>query len=294
LALESALAQTYRNIEIIIGDDSTNDDTAKIVREYQKKYSNITYLNEKNPEKPSVAWRGFENHARVLHVAKGEYINYLNDDDLFLPEKISCMMNYMRMAENAVLAVSFRETIDKDGSKVDVGFIPWINTPIVLSGKAVGSAILRSLMNFIGEPTTVLVKKNLLGHSLGEYYKQILYCNLDVGSWLNLCRFGDVVYLPQALSRLRIHENQNQKNMAVNLYSITDWGKALLIEYAHRNFLSDEREIAILMERWLEFKEKCSFDKNAVQRSVFYDDVLYQESIDVERRVRNVIKSVKG
>ncbi|MGQ0453214.1 glycosyltransferase family 2 protein, partial [Bacillus sp. SS-TM] len=45
IALESALAQTYSNIEIIIGDDSTNDETATLIREqYLPNYKNITYI----------------------------------------------------------------------------------------------------------------------------------------------------------------------------------------------------------------------------------------------------------
>jgi glycosyltransferase involved in cell wall biosynthesis len=294
LALESALAQTYRNIEIIIGDDSTNDDTAKIVREYQKKYSNITYLNEKNPEKPSVAWRGFENHARVLHAAKGEYVNYLNDDDIFLPEKISCMMNYMRMAKNAVLVTSVRELIDKNGDKLKELPKPLCEKTTLLKGKDAGRTMLKYGYNFMGEPTTVLAKKNLIGHSLGEYHEQVLYCNIDLGSWLNICRFGDAVYLPQALSRLRIHENQNQKNMAVNLYSITDWGKALLIEYKYGDFLNDKKEIVLTMKKWLEGKMKHSFNEEKIKKSIFYDNLFYQESIEVERRVREIIKLSEG
>jgi glycosyltransferase involved in cell wall biosynthesis len=294
LALESALAQTYRNIEIIIGDDSTNDDTAKIVREYQKKYSNITYLSEKNPEKPSVCWRAFENHARVLHAAKGEYINYLNDDDLFLPEKLSCMMNYMRMAENIVLVTSFREMIDKDGAKIDKGQKPLLDKPTFLDGKAVGRFILENQTNFIGEPTTALVKKGLLKHSLGEYHKKLLYCNLDLGSWLGLCRFGNIVYLPQVLSKFRMHDGQNQTEIAVVIYGAADWGKALLIEYENGDFFADKKEVVTLMKKWLKFKAKYSFAKELVQQSIFYEDMLYQESIEVERRVREIIKSVKG
>ena len=45
IALESALAQTYPNIEIIIGDDSTNDETEILINEqYLPNYKNITYI----------------------------------------------------------------------------------------------------------------------------------------------------------------------------------------------------------------------------------------------------------
>ncbi|MGM2833869.1 glycosyltransferase family 2 protein, partial [Bacillus cereus group sp. Bce025] len=45
IALESALAQTYSNIEIIVGDDSTNNETEKLIyRDYLHKHKHITYI----------------------------------------------------------------------------------------------------------------------------------------------------------------------------------------------------------------------------------------------------------
>ena len=50
IALESALAQTYSNIEIIIGDDSTNDETETLIHEqYLPHYKNVTYIRNTPP-----------------------------------------------------------------------------------------------------------------------------------------------------------------------------------------------------------------------------------------------------
>ena len=50
IALESALAQTYSNIEIIIGDDSTNDETETLIHEqYLPHYKNVTYIRNTLP-----------------------------------------------------------------------------------------------------------------------------------------------------------------------------------------------------------------------------------------------------
>ncbi len=47
IALESALAQTYSNIEIIVGDDSTNNETEKLIyRDYLHKHKHITYISK--------------------------------------------------------------------------------------------------------------------------------------------------------------------------------------------------------------------------------------------------------
>lgn len=82
-AVESVQAQTYKNLEIIIVDDCSQDDTAV----YLKEISNLDYrisfhLKQKNSG--ACASRNI-----ALHMAKGEYITGLDDDDLFLPDRVS-------------------------------------------------------------------------------------------------------------------------------------------------------------------------------------------------------------
>jgi len=89
IALESALAQTYSNIEIIIGDDSTNDETATLIREqYLPNYKNITYIRNI----PTLGQ--FHNDLMLIEKSNGEYINFLMDDDVFYKHKIQKMMAY--------------------------------------------------------------------------------------------------------------------------------------------------------------------------------------------------------
>ncbi|MED3574367.1 glycosyltransferase family 2 protein, partial [Cytobacillus praedii] len=70
LALKSALEQTYENIEIIIGDDSTNNLTESLVKDkYLPFYNNIRYIrNETNLGQ-------FDNDLKLMELSSGEYIN---------------------------------------------------------------------------------------------------------------------------------------------------------------------------------------------------------------------------
>ncbi|MGR5970150.1 glycosyltransferase family 2 protein [Bacillus paranthracis] len=81
IALDSVLAQEYPNIEIIITDDSTNDETYSIVAPLIKSFSNIHYF--KNSERLG----GVKNFQQAFLRSKGEYINFLMDDDFFHPKK---------------------------------------------------------------------------------------------------------------------------------------------------------------------------------------------------------------
>ena len=83
MALCSVLAQTYKNIEVVVRDNSTNDDTEKLIQEYLKADSRIKYFRHKNFNADD-NW----NWARHYNNPKAEYVNWLMDDDLFYPEKI--------------------------------------------------------------------------------------------------------------------------------------------------------------------------------------------------------------
>lgn len=76
--VESALAQTYREIEVIVVDDGSSDDTAEVLRPYLDR---IQFIYQENAG-PSAA------RNRGASMAKGEVLAFLDSDDFWLPEKI--------------------------------------------------------------------------------------------------------------------------------------------------------------------------------------------------------------
>ena len=81
--LDSVLKQTYKNIEIICVDDFSTDNTFSILQEYKDKYPSITLIrNEKNIGATFSRNRG-------LLLAKGEYVQFLDADDLLFTPKIA-------------------------------------------------------------------------------------------------------------------------------------------------------------------------------------------------------------
>ncbi len=81
-AIESVISQTYKNLEIIVVDDSSEDNTELVVKEYMEKDNRIIYL--KNP-KP-LGGSGTRNVG--IKFSTGEYIAFLDDDDEWLEDKI--------------------------------------------------------------------------------------------------------------------------------------------------------------------------------------------------------------
>jgi len=83
--LESCLAQTYPTIEMIVVDDGSLDNGLKIARQYEEAHENIRVYTQKNGGAPKA--RNF-----ALTKAKGEYIQYLDADDLMSENKIALQM----------------------------------------------------------------------------------------------------------------------------------------------------------------------------------------------------------
>lgn len=87
--VQSVLAQTYQNWELIIVDDCSTDDTDEVVRPYLSD-SRIKYLkNEKNSG-------AAVSRNRALREAQGKWIAFLDSDDLWMPEKLEKQVSFMK------------------------------------------------------------------------------------------------------------------------------------------------------------------------------------------------------
>lgn len=87
-SLESALSQSYRNIEIIVVDDASTDKTARIIESYED--SRIKYFRQE-PNKGQGPARNIG-----IRESTGQYITFLDADDYYLPEKVAREVEYLR------------------------------------------------------------------------------------------------------------------------------------------------------------------------------------------------------
>lgn len=106
-AVASVLAQTYSDFEIIVVDDGSTDDTAATVARFDD--LRIVYLHQDNAGR-SVA-RNF-GMAR----ARGEFIAFLDDDDLFLPHKLAVQAAFLEAQPDVGLVGAFTQLVGSDGT----------------------------------------------------------------------------------------------------------------------------------------------------------------------------------
>ena len=99
-AVESVLAQTYDNWELLLVDDGSTDDSPKMAREFVSKYTGkIRYLT--HPGHENLGMSASRNLG--VHHAVGHYISYLDGDDVWLPHKLERQVALLKQHPEAVM-----------------------------------------------------------------------------------------------------------------------------------------------------------------------------------------------
>ena len=233
-ALESALAQTYPNIEIIIGDFGTDDRTEQLVQAYLAD-RRIRYVRDRTNSPKE------EHHLLFEPLAQGDYIQWLMDDDILLPDKLTLMVDAFLRHPNVMLVTSKRGVIDAEGH-----FMGMWNVPIplhgsyeVLSGTDIGRTALMECSNFIGEPSIVLYKRMGDIDITTEIVAKGHQFLVDIAIWLHFLAQGDCVIFTHALGLYRHHAAQESMQPNAAIHGIIEW-KKLMEEYRDNNVLSEE------------------------------------------------------
>lgn len=127
-----------------------------------------------------------------------------------------------------------------------------------LSGNDVSRKILMEMNNFIGEFSTVLLKKRDLFDGMGKStfsrFMKIrdVACG-DMATWLNLCKFGKkCVYLPDVLSAFRMG-TPGQKSMDPNIWIVCSLDQIgyIAIAWQHRIYITDKKDLCMALDNWL-------------------------------------------
>lgn len=204
--LDSVLSQSYSNIEIIVVDDCSKDATCDIIDEYSLKDNRISlYHNEFN-----LGLVG--NWNKCLELAQGEWIKFVFQDDLIAA---ACIEKQINAAKGHSFVVCNRHFIFDDfvPEKIKSYYRETLLTlkklittdqEVFLSPQEISnySAVNISL-NFIGEPTAVMFKKDMI-KKFGIFNSDFsMICDLEY--WLRITTAEGLVYIPEELVSFRIH-----------------------------------------------------------------------------------------
>ena len=102
---DSLLNQTYKNIEIILVNDGSKDESLKIINSYECKYDNVIVLNQKNSGAGAARNNG-------LLKASGEYVTFVDSDDELSKDAIKNMVKCLKPDTDIVIS-GFKEFDNK-------------------------------------------------------------------------------------------------------------------------------------------------------------------------------------
>jgi len=199
-AIDSVLAQSCTDFELLIIDDCSSDSSAEIIAGYVEKDQRIVSLrNEANLGMVA-------NWNRCIELAKGEYIHYLFADDTFAsPECLEKMLRVIESDPAISLVVSARNIIDED-SKIKRVASHFRDKKLV-PGTEVIRRCLYEGRNLVGEPSVVMFRKCQALRGFHPGYAQFV----DLEMWFHILEQGKFAYLAEPLASFRDHAGQQTK-----------------------------------------------------------------------------------
>lgn len=245
-AIESCLAQTYKDFELIIVDDASPEDLKSVVDRFQD--SRIRYYrNEKN----CGAMHVVDNWNICLGYAKGDYIICMGDDDRLLP---NCLEEYAQLIEaypEVDVFHGWTEIIDEESKSID------INEPRPLK-ESVYSLMyyrLKGRQQYIGD---FLYKTEALRKNGGYYYLPLAWGSDDITAYIAAASHGIVnsqnVLFQYRKNKYTISKSSNCKIQIQSFLKYKQWAFDFLEN--HKKDMSDIFYVKIKNEFNHLFKKK--------------------------------------
>ena len=197
--IRSVLAQTYSNFELLIIDDESPDRSVEICQQFQD--SRIKIIHQKN--------RGLAGARNTgIRHAQGEYLAFLDSDDLWLPEKLAKHVQHLNANPEVGISFSRSAFIDDQGQSVGVYQMPKlqdITAPHLLCRNPIGNGsapvIRRAVFDEIEFTDT--------RHGMSEkfYFDEDFRQSEDIECWIRIMVLTDwqVEGIPDALTLYRIN-----------------------------------------------------------------------------------------
>ena len=181
-AIDSVLNQDYPNIELIVLDDGSSDDTTEVLRRYGDRFFWESHRNMGQANTLNKGWR----------MAKGEILAYLSADDFLLPKAVSASVRCLHENPDAVLCYPNFQLVDSESRLVRYVVTPEYNYEEMVA-------------KFVTAPSAGAFFRRSAYVKAGEW-DPALRLAPDYDYWLRVGLYGDFVHIHENLAAFRAHE----------------------------------------------------------------------------------------
>ena len=232
-ALNSVINQTYPNLELLIADDCSDDNSIGVIKDWVKNHPEVHFsTNEKN-------LGNTKTFNQLAKIAKGEFIIDLAADDLLVPNCIEKQVTTFQNSKYKNLGIVYGNLIeiDKNGN--------FLNNYYKEEDRPESGDIYKMV---IGRTTKIcsvssMIKKSVL-EKLGYYDEDLAYEDLDL--WIRTSRDFEFEYIPEILAKKRIVSDSLSSHFLIenNLRAkkLNESTLKILIKAYHLNRTKDEQK----------------------------------------------------
>jgi len=195
-SIDSVLRQTYKNWELLIVDDKSTDNTKEIIKEFSKKDSRIkSIFREHNGGKPSIA----KNSA--FEYIKGEYIAFLDSDDLWLESKLEKQLKLIKK-DNFALCYTGGYLIDENSNEIG-SFLPKYQNGFIFK---------KMLARYEINNQSVVIRSDVF-----QKFNEEITIGEDYNLFMEIVLNYKVCNIKEKLVKYRVHKNSITKSKSKDL-----------------------------------------------------------------------------
>ena len=233
-ALASVWAQKCQDFEIIIVDNSSTDNTDQVLGNcHDSRLSVIRVQNHGN-----IAY----SRNRGINRARGDWIAFLDSDDVWLPNKLETVQNEIINNPNAILLCHNVWTVTDKGKKRQFSCLPSISN--------IHENLLFKRNCIVTSATTL--RRDIAVKTGGFSEKRELISVEDIDYWIRLSDVGEFCFIDELLGELHIHRDSGRKNVELHANASIHMG-----EYHFRLWLN-ENPGSVVMVRKARGKRRAS------------------------------------
>ncbi|MBN1392851.1 MAG: glycosyltransferase family 2 protein [Sedimentisphaerales bacterium] len=208
--IDSILAQSYQDWQLLIRDDGSSDDTVKIIKEYAGRLPDKIRLITDNENHLGASL----NFGKLLEYADSDYVMFCDQDDVWLPNKIELTLNAMKAAEQIypdkpiLVHTDLRITDSRLNTIADS---MWRYQKLY---PEVGDDLNKIMAQNVVTGCTVMINKKARAVSIPIPKEAVLY---DWWIALNVCKHGKIVYLSTPSILYRQHSDNEVGAQKMNI-----------------------------------------------------------------------------